>query len=158
MSPMLDLLIRHLEAENAHRLDDTLATLSRDCVFDTALGARWFGRDGAAHHYTMWWEAFDTEVTGERLHVSDRSAVAETTWRGRHVGTFLGVPPTNRPIELSIAVVVDLGDDLMDGERFYWDRAQLANQLGVTVDAFGTIDAIPGVVETVDVGTPGERV
>jgi len=32
--PTLELLIRHTEAENGHRLDDTLATLTAECTFE----------------------------------------------------------------------------------------------------------------------------
>lgn len=130
--PRLQLLDRHLAAENAHDLDGTLATLTADCEFvDGALGMRWSGHDGAAAHYTMWWNAFDLHVTGERLHLADESAVAETTWRGTHIGTFAGVAATRRSVELAVAVVIDFRDGMMTGERFYWDAAGLARQLGV---------------------------
>lgn len=128
----LALLERHLTAENAHDLEGTLATLAEDCEFvDDALGMRWFGHEGAADHYTMWWEAFDLEVVGERLHMADASAVAETTWRGTHRGAFVGIAPTGRSVEFTVAVVIDIRDGLMAGERFYWDGAALARQLGV---------------------------
>lgn len=128
----LQLLDRHLTAENAHDLAGVLATLAADCEFvDVSLGLRWSGHDGAAAHYRMWWDAFDVQVTGERLHLAGGSAVAETTWRGVHIGAFAGVPPTGRTVEFSVAVVVELRDRLLAGERFYWDAAGLARQLGV---------------------------
>jgi steroid delta-isomerase-like uncharacterized protein len=128
----IDLLERHLAAENGHDLDGTLATLSADCEFvDGTLGRRWSGHAGAAEHYRMWWDAFDVQVSGEALHLADGSAVAETTWRGTHVGSFAGVPATGRPVELAVAVVVEFADGLMTAERFYWDAAGLARQLGV---------------------------
>jgi len=129
---VLELLDRHLAAENAHDLAGTLATLTEDCEFvDNVLGMRWSGHDGAARHYTMWWSAFETEVVGERLHMAEGSAIAETTWRGTHVGEFMGIAPTGRSIELTVAVVVELRDGRMSGERFFWDGAALARQLGV---------------------------
>jgi steroid delta-isomerase-like uncharacterized protein len=129
---VLSLLDRHLAAENAHDLAGVLATLTDDCEFiEDALGLRWLGREGAAAHYTMWWDAFDLEVTGERLHVASSSAVAETVWRGTHVGEFAGIPATSRKIEIPVAVVIDFRDGLMAGERFYWDTAELARQLDV---------------------------
>jgi steroid delta-isomerase-like uncharacterized protein len=130
----LELLDRHLAAENAHDMAGTLATLTEDCEFvDVALGRRWSAHAGAAEHYRMWWDAFDVSVSGERLHLSRDTAVAETTWRGRHVGPFLGVAPTGRDVELQIAVFVEFRDGLMAGERFYWDTAALSDQLGVAV-------------------------
>ena len=141
---VMQVLDRHLAAENAHDLDGVLATLVAECEFvDATLGMRWNGHRGAAEHYRMWWDAFDVQVTGERLHLAAESAVAETTWRGTHVGAFAGVAPTGRAVELSVAVVVDLRDGLLAGERFYWDGAGLARQLGV--DAF---DVAPGAAMT----------
>ncbi len=131
-SARLRLLQRHLAVENDHNLEATLATLTEDAVFvDTALGMTWTGHDGAAAHYQMWWNAFDTEVTGERLHLADSSAAAETTWRGVHIGPFCGIGPTGRAIELPVVVIVEFSNGLLSGERFYWDRAKLAEQLAV---------------------------
>ena len=129
------LLARHLEAENAHRLADTLGTLTPDCVFeDVALGRRFDGHEGAAGYYRMWWDGFETEVSPERLHFARGDvAVAETTWRGVHVGPFLGVPATKRRIEIPVILVVTARDGLMAGERLYWDRATLAGQLNADV-------------------------
>ena len=137
--PRLQLLDRHLAAENAHDLAGTLATLTPDCEFvDGGLRMRWSGHDGAAAHYTMWWNAFELQVAGERLHLADESAVAETTWRGTHIGPFAGVAATGSAVEFTVAVVVEFRDGLMAGERFYWDTASLARQLGVT--QLGVVD------------------
>jgi len=135
----LQVLERHVAAENAHDLAATLATLTADCEFvDGGLGLRWRGHDGAAAHYRMWWDAFDVQVAGEHLHLADGSAVAETTWTGTHVGTFAGVAATHRRVEFTVAVVVEFRDGLMASERFYWDTASLARQLGLT--AFDVVD------------------
>ncbi len=140
--PKLQLLDRHLAAENAHDLAGTLATLAADCEFvDTALGMRWSGHDGAAAHYTMWWNAFDLQVTGERLHLAEESAVAETTWKGIHVGTFGVAAASHLPVEFTVAVVVEFRDGLMASERLYWDAAGLARQLGVAT--LGIVDHAP---------------
>jgi steroid delta-isomerase-like uncharacterized protein len=127
-----ELLLRHLDAENRHHFEDTLATLTPDCVFeDRALGERFEGHCGATAYYRMWWEALDTEVTPERLHLVEPAiAVAETTWRGTHSGAFLGVAPTGRSIAVPVILVAELRDGLMSGERIYWDRATVLEQLG----------------------------
>jgi SnoaL-like polyketide cyclase len=63
-------------------------------------------------------------------------AVAETTWRGVHVGPFLDVPATKRRIEIPVILVISARDGLMAGERLYWDRATLADQLNVDIKRF----------------------
>jgi steroid delta-isomerase-like uncharacterized protein len=131
-SDYVELLGRHLDAENRHDLADTLATLTNDCVFeDLALDQHFEGHSGATAYYRMWWDAFDTEVTPEQLHlVEPATAVAETTWRGKHGGPFLGIAPTGRSIAVPVILVAELRDGLMSGERIYWDRATVLEQLG----------------------------
>jgi steroid delta-isomerase-like uncharacterized protein len=131
-SDYVELLGRHLDAENRHDLADTLATLTSDCVFeDLALDQHFEGHAGATAYYRMWWDAFDTEVTPEQLHlVEPATAVAETTWRGKHGGPFLGIAPTGRGIAVPVILVAELRDGLMSGERIYWDRATVLEQLG----------------------------
>jgi steroid delta-isomerase-like uncharacterized protein len=130
----LDLLRRHMSAENTHDLPRTLATLTADCVFDdTALGRTFHGHDGAAAYYRMWWDAFDVEVSPEKLHWTTTGlAVAETTFRGRQTAEFLGVPAHGRRINVPFAIIVGFRDGLMSGERFYWNQATLLTQISAT--------------------------
>src|SRR5215469_15277326 len=80
---------RHLAAENAHRMAETLAELHPDCVFeDLPLGKTYRGRVGAEAYYRLWWDAFDLEVKGERRHWSEDGAfmIAQTWYQGVHRG------------------------------------------------------------------------
>jgi steroid delta-isomerase-like uncharacterized protein len=136
MNPDLaNLVRRHLEAENAHDLEGTLATLHPDCAFeDFATGQRWHGRAGAADHYRQWWDTFDVEVrrgAGQRAYVTtDEFYVAEATWHGRHVGSFLGFAPSGRSFVQPFVVILSFRDGLMSGERFHYDLASLLRQIG----------------------------
>jgi steroid delta-isomerase-like uncharacterized protein len=128
----LALLDRHMRAENARDLDATLATLTPDCVFeDLALGHVYRGRDEAAEYYRLWWEAFAPTVVSERLFwTRDGQAIAETRWQGVHEGKWLAVDPTRRRIDVPVAIFVTFGeDDLMAGERFYYDLATIRRQI-----------------------------
>lgn len=127
------LVANHLAAENAHQLDETLATLHPDCLFeDLALGLVYHGRAGAARYYRTWWNAFAMQVKGIARHWStDGDMIAETRYVGRHVGEFFGLPATDRTLDLRLAVVIRFRDGLMVGERFYYDGAALLAQLGV---------------------------
>lgn len=132
---LLDLVNRHLDAENRHDLDTTLQTLHPECVFeDLGLGWTLRGHTGAARYYRLWWRAFDLIVRGERRHWSpDGCLVAETRFTGRHQDSFCGVAATGRTLDLRMVVVVDFRDGLMAGERFYYDSRSLFQQL----DMFG---------------------
>ncbi len=129
------LVMRHLKAENAHDLEGTLATLHPECRFDDlATGQSWFGHDGAAAHYRQWWSTFDVEVTRAPGQQTAWSAdglgrLSEATWRGRHVGRFLGIEPTERPIVQPFVVILTFKDGLMLGERFHYDLASLIRQI-----------------------------
>jgi steroid delta-isomerase-like uncharacterized protein len=127
-----ELLARHTEAENGHRLDDTLETLTTDCTFeDIALGLTLTGHEGAARYYRMWWEGLDVTVDVENvLAVADQPVVvAETVWRGHHIGPFLGVEATSRPVRVPVIIVAELEYGLLARERLYWDRQHVLDQL-----------------------------
>ena len=129
------LLARHVEAENAHDMPATLATLHPDCVFeDTALQLRFEGRDGARRYYQTWWDAFALKFKrgeqGARHMTVTGSCIAEGMFYGRHVGSFYGLAPSHADIEFRFAVVVAFRDGLMSGERFYYDSATLLTQIG----------------------------
>jgi steroid delta-isomerase-like uncharacterized protein len=135
MDKTLEALVnRHLAAENGHRMEETLATLHPDCVFeDLPLGKTYRGRAGAEAYYRLWWDAFDLEVKGEHRHWSEDGAfmIAQTTYQGIHRGRFLDHAPTGRPVNFPLAVVIPFRDGLMAGERFYYDLATLLRQIGV---------------------------
>jgi steroid delta-isomerase-like uncharacterized protein len=129
------LLQRHLAAENAHDMEATLATLHRDCLFeDHATGQVWRGLDGATAHYRQWWRAFDVTVKRSPGQAafwgSDTVYTAEATWQGTHIGTFLGIPASGKPITLAFVVFLTFREGLMAGEKFYYDLASLVRQLG----------------------------
>lgn len=136
MNPILAALVhRHLEAENAQDLAGTLATLHPDCRFDDlATGQTWHGHEGAAAHYRQWWTTFDVAVKRGPGQVAAWTAedgyIAEATWHGRHVGPFLGIAPTGRPIVQPFVVVLSFRDGLMLGERFHYDLGALLRQIG----------------------------
>lgn len=126
------LLARHTEVENAHDLAATVATLTPDCRFeDVALATAYEGRDEAARYYRMWWEGLDPTVVVEHVHelAGQRAVVAETVWRGRHVGPFLGIAPTGAEVTVAVVIVAELRDGLLAAERLYWDRATVLEQL-----------------------------
>lgn len=137
---MLELVARHLAAENAHRMDDTLATLHPACVFeDVALQQTWHGRAGARAYYDLWWSAFDVTVQGERRYLAgDGTMIAEARYVGRHVGDFFGIAATGQPIDLRLAVIIGFCDGLMAGERFYYDLGALLRPIGANAEQLHT--------------------
>jgi steroid delta-isomerase-like uncharacterized protein len=59
------------------------------------------GRAGLIKFMTHWFEAIsDTRVTVKDILVSDSSVVGRYTYRGRHTGPFMGVPPSGAEITM----------------------------------------------------------
>ena len=128
---LMELIGRHVDAENRHDMAATLATLHPQCEFvDHAMARSFRGHAGAREHYELWWRGFDLRVCGERFYLSGDTFIAETRFRGRHHGEFMGVPASGREIDLELAVFVQVKDGLMASERFYYDLGALLRQIG----------------------------
>lgn len=125
---------RHVSAEGRHDMEETLATLTEDCLFeDLGLGRTWYGREGAREYYQLWWDAFGVVPETSTLYgVTPDQFVVELRFKGKHIGRFLGIEPTGKSIDLSMALFVEMRDGKLTGERFYWNIADLYRQLGVT--------------------------
>src|SRR5438093_1033400 len=110
-----DVLLRHVKAETAHRMEETLATLTEDCVFeDHAFGHVWHGREGARAYYRLWWDAFGiTPHTTARHAPAPDLLIVETRFKGRHDGVFLGIGPTGRDVDVPMTIFVTMANGLM---------------------------------------------
>ena len=66
--------------------------------------------------------------------VTDDTIVEEATVRLVHtkqMDWFLpGVPPTGKPIEVELVIVIQFRDGKMAAERIYWDQAAVLRQIG----------------------------
>ena len=129
----LEVVLRHVKAETEHRMEETLATLTLDCVFDDrAFGRVWHGRDGARDYYRMWWDAFGiAPFTSARYAPQPDLLIVETRFKGRHKGPFLSIAPTGRDVDVPMTIFVTFADKLLSGERFYWNLSTLLEQIGV---------------------------
>lgn len=129
----LDIVRRHVLAETEHLMEETLATLTADCVFDDrAFGKVWHGRDGARAYYRVWWDAFGIKpFTSSRYAPAPDLLIVEAHLRGKHIGPFLGVAPTANDVDVPMCVFVTFRDGLLSGERFYWNLGTLLAQIGV---------------------------
>lgn len=125
-------LLRHTRAEAAHDLGETLATIHPDALFeDQPLNLVLHGRAEAALHYRTWWDAFGIQTEDGALHwINDDLVIGEAHFAGEHKGAFLDIAPTGRRIRFPFVVVVRFRDELLSGERFYYDLNGIMTQLG----------------------------
>jgi hypothetical protein len=56
-------------------------------------------------------------------------------FRATLTGAWLGLPPTNRPLDLPFAAVIEVRDGHMIGEALYYDLDTLCTQAGFRVEA-----------------------
>jgi steroid delta-isomerase-like uncharacterized protein len=115
-------LREHIRAESEHDMDALLGGMTPDCFNDVVGVPKPFvGPEQTAERYRKHWEGFpDFTVRVRRVLCADGSCVVtENEWRGTHLGTFLGWPPTGKPVKIRAVVVWHFkGDDLW-GETFF---------------------------------------
>ena len=70
-----------------------------------------------------------------KVYVQGDTAVAEMVARGTHKGPLMGIPPTNKTVEITICNVAEVRDGKLYREREYMDMLHMLSQLGVCDDA-----------------------
>jgi steroid delta-isomerase-like uncharacterized protein len=127
---------RHAVAENARLLEDLVATLTEDCVYEVVpWGLVYRGKDEARRFYRELWAALpDVQLTLRRHVVDEHCLVEESVVFGTHQGAWHGLAPTGRRIEFPLVIFFPVRDGLFTGERLYFDGADLLRQLGAPPD------------------------
>ena len=132
---MREVIVEHVEAENANDPQRVVATYGRHTpVFeDVPSGARYVGGAEIVENYRHLWDGFPgltREIT--RWTFGDDSVVIELTLRGRHEGTFRGVPPTGRDAALRVIAHFQFDNEgRIQQETAYYDSLTFMRQLGL---------------------------
>lgn len=122
---------RHAVAENARRLEELVATLTEDCVYDLVpWGIRYAGKDDARRFYRELWTAFpDVKLTLLRHVIDEQCLVEESVVYGTHLGPWQTLPPSGNRVEFPLVIFFPVRDGLFSGERLYFDGGGLLRQL-----------------------------
>ena len=137
---MVDLFQKHVNAELAGDLDTTLATMSDDPHLNhvpTMAGG--VGRDGVRSFYRdhLVGKFFppDVRMTTVSRTVGESQIVEEVVISFTHTRTIdwllPGIAPTEKPVEMAVAVVVGFKDGKISHEHIYWDQAGVLVQVGL---------------------------
>jgi steroid delta-isomerase-like uncharacterized protein len=123
----------HMESENAHDFDVTLATFADHPRYEIVpTGEVYDGPDEVSRYYRETREAFpDQRNEVIELHHADDGVIVEFWLRGTHNGDFRGVPPTGKAFECRMAAFFLFEDDRLVNERVYFDAATILTQLGL---------------------------
>jgi steroid delta-isomerase-like uncharacterized protein len=128
---------QHLAAEARHDAAAAAATYAAHCYYHhVPLGLRLEGRDAVAAGYAANFAAFpDSEIVNDGEAVEGNTYVHWGRFRGTVAGSWLGLPPTNRRLDLPFAAVIEVRDGRMVGETLYYDLDTLSTQSGHTIEA-----------------------
>jgi carboxymethylenebutenolidase len=137
---MVALFQKHVAAELAGDLETTMATMTDDPHLNhVASMAGGVGRDGVHAFYRdhLVGKFFppDVKMTDVSRTVGQDQVVEELVLSFTHttpVDWILpGVPPTGKPVEVAVVVIVGFKDGKISHEHIYWDQASVLAQIGL---------------------------
>lgn len=105
--------------------------LAEDVLYkNLGTGDEFRGRDAVAGmlHF-LYHVAFDAQAEITNKIVTEKKAMFEANFKGRHIGEFAGINPTNKEINVPVCVSYDLEDGLIKQGRIYFLVDVLMRQL-----------------------------
>ena len=105
--------------------------LAEDAVFtDMGNGKETHGREAVGQMLQyMYHVAFDAKAEVTNKIFAENKAIMEFNFKGKHIGEFAGIPPSNKEINVPICVVYDLENGLIKKARIYLMSDILMKQL-----------------------------
>jgi predicted ester cyclase len=122
----------HMESENTHDFDVTLATFEHPRYEIVATGDVYDGAQEVSGYYRSSREAFpDQRNENTELRVGEDLIVAEFDLLGTHRGELKGIAPTGKSFRCRMCALFffEPGTDRIVCERVYFDQATIAQQL-----------------------------
>lgn len=107
--------------------------IADDAVYkNLSMGEEYRGRAeiGAMLHY-MYKVAFDAKPDVKSYIITEDRATFDGFFKGRHIGEFRGIAPTQKEVNVPLSVVYDLENGLIKEARIYMLGNVLMQQLGV---------------------------
>jgi steroid delta-isomerase-like uncharacterized protein len=129
------LVREHMESENRHAFDVTLATFSHPRYEIVPTGDVYDGAEEVMRYFATSREAFPDQRNELRaLHHADQGVIVEFDLLGTHRGPLRGIPPTGREFRCPVVALFLFGDERIVCERVYFDSATILRQLGLIPD------------------------
>ena len=120
----------HMESENRHEFDVTMSTFHHPRYEIIPTGDVYDGEEAVAAYFQETRAAFpDQRNELIALHHADDAVVAEFDLKGRHLGSFRGLPPTGRTFTCRMTALFLFEDDRLVCERVYFDAGTILAQL-----------------------------
>jgi steroid delta-isomerase-like uncharacterized protein len=129
------LVREHMESENRHEFDVTLATFDHPRYELIATGDVFDGPEEVMAYFEETRTAFpDQRNELLALHHADDAVLVEAMLYGTHLGPFRGLPATGRTFEMQFLAVFLFEGDRLICERVYFDAGTVLRQLGIAHD------------------------
>jgi len=135
LSARMAIVEEHVRCENFHDLAGVMATFGSDaCYDDEPWQDHRRGVEAVRSYYAELLVSLpDLGIEVVHRHVGSDAIVLEVVIRGTHLGVWRGgLPATGRRVEFPLCGVFTFdADDLLAGERIYYDRGTVMRQLGL---------------------------
>ena len=123
----------HSRAEDQRDIPGLIATLSETCVYEVApTGEVWHGHAGAEQFYITLLGAFpDVVFNVTDIVIGPQGVIEIADLVATHQGKWAGLEPTGKPVNFKVIILFPWNREaqLFDGEKVYFDMAQLTRQL-----------------------------
>lgn len=125
----------HMESENVHAFDRTLATFHHPRYEIVPTGDVYDGASEVSAYFAESRAAFpDQRNALIAMHHADDAIVVEFDLMGTHRGPFRGLPPTGRAFTCRTLAIFEFEGERIRCERVYFDSATILRQLGIAHD------------------------
>jgi steroid delta-isomerase-like uncharacterized protein len=144
----LALVEEHVRRENAHDLPGIMATFGHHAWYDDEpWGEHHEGLEAVSAYYQDLLTALpDLRIDITHCLAAEDGVVLEVRISGTHLGSWRGLPPTGRRVTFPLCGVFSFDQDgRLAGERIYYDRASVLQQVGLYHDP----QTVLGRLETV---------
>ena len=122
----------HMESENVHEFDVTIATFSHPRYELIATGEVHDGEAAVRAYYASSRTAFaDQRNEVIAIHHADDGVIVEFDLLGTHTGALFGNEATGREFRCRMAALFLFDGDRINCERVYFDSATILRQLGL---------------------------
>jgi len=129
----------HMEAENAHDFDRCVSAFAHPRYEIIATGEVWDGRNGVNALLEENKKGFpDFQFHPTSFHHAPEAVIVEGRFTGTHLGSWRGLPPTQRKVDFQLIIVFQFEGERMICERTYFDIGTPLRQLGVARDPNST--------------------
>jgi steroid delta-isomerase-like uncharacterized protein len=126
----------HMESENEHDFDTTIATFGHPRYELVATGDVYDGEEAVRAYFAESRRAFpDQRNELVALHHADDAVIVEFDVLGTHLGPLRALPPTGRAFRSRMSAHFVFEGDQLVCERVYFDRLTIMAQLGLAHDS-----------------------